>query len=92
MNHRLRSFYEQEYWGSQYAAAVEAEDHAFYDDLAAFIARFELQDSNCLEIGCGRGAFQDVVVDYTGVDIAHVAGQYLRKPFAQASATAALCG
>jgi SAM-dependent methyltransferase len=56
--------------------------------LRSFIERWQLQGSRCLEIGCGRGAFQDVVADYTGVDLAESVRPFLHKPLYQASATA----
>ena len=54
----------------------------------AFAGDFSLHDKRVLEIGAGRGSLQDVVQDYTGLDVAASAAQYYHKPFVAASATA----
>ena len=84
----LKDFYDREYRSDQYAATRNAEEHAFYPVLKSFIHEYHLEDKRCLEIGCGRGAFQDMVADYTGVDISDTVRPYFHKPFQQASATA----
>ena len=38
--------------------------------LEQFIEQFKLQDARTLEVGAGSGTLQDVVEDYTGLDIA----------------------
>ena len=40
-----------------------------------------MHGARCLEIGCGRGLLQDVVEDYTGIDLSATVRSYLRKPF-----------
>jgi ubiquinone/menaquinone biosynthesis C-methylase UbiE len=87
MDRRLKDFYEHQYQEDRYAAVTDPQAHSFYPPLESFIAEFSLQEKRCLEVGCGRGAFQDVVPDYTGVDISESAGRYLHKPFSQSSAT-----
>jgi SAM-dependent methyltransferase len=49
---------------------------------------YQLARRRCLEIGCGRGAFQDLVDDYTGLDISSKVSCFLHKPFVRADATA----
>ena len=38
--------------------------------LRAFVENFGLQDAKTLEVGAGSGSLQDVVADYTGLDLA----------------------
>jgi len=53
-----------------------------------FVQQYGLQDKHILEVGSGRGYLQEIVPDYTGLDLsASVAGKY-HKPFVAASATA----
>lgn len=84
---RIRAFYEQAYQGQAYAAASDAEEHGFYKALDAFIRRYDLSDKPCLEVGSGRGAFQDLATNYVGLDLAVSAGRFIHKPFLAASAT-----
>jgi len=85
------------------AAAAEpltAKDHSYveFDRLAAlahkipdavgkFVDGFELRDKKVLEVGAGSGLLQDVVEDYTALDIAPSARRFFHKPFVAASAT-----
>jgi SAM-dependent methyltransferase len=46
-----------------------------------------LQDKKVLEVGAGSGMLQDIVEDYTGLDISPTARQFFHKPFVEASAT-----
>lgn len=77
-------FYEEQYQDSTYASGTEAREES--EALRGFVAAFGLEDRAVLEVGCGRGAFQDVVRDWTGVDLALSARAHLRKPFVVASA------
>lgn len=79
-------FYNREYSQARYAMA-SAEDHIGCRELKEFIDTHQLHDKRCLEIGCGRGVFQDFVKDYTGIDLSDAAGSCLHKPFVQTSAT-----
>jgi len=81
-----KTFYDREYEGAEYAVASEAETHGCFKGLSDFINGFGLRDRKCLEVGCGRGIFQDMVRDYTGVDLADSVGAYLHKPFMQCDA------
>jgi len=83
-----RQFYDTHYTHDQYAAADAPEDHGKWHEVEDFVRRYELAGKRCLEVGCGRGYFQDLVEDYTGLDLSVKAGEQLHKPFAQASATA----
>lgn len=52
-----------------------------------FVSEYGLQNARVLEVGAGSGQLQDMVEDYTGLDIAAGAARYFHKPFVQGSAT-----
>lgn len=82
---QAKSFYDREYAQQVYAAA---ETHAEgLPELTRFVADYALADKKCVEFGCGRGMYQDLVTDYTGTDLSPVAGQNLRKTFVACSIT-----
>lgn len=82
----MKTFYDREFSQETYAAKIS--DHTHHPLLGAFIEQYHLENSPVLEVGCGRGAFQDLVARYVGVDLSARVGQYLRQPFCCASATA----
>ena len=53
-----------------------------------FVDRYDLQDAAVLEVGSGKGYLQDVVTDYTGLDIATSAAKHYHKRFVAGTATA----
>ncbi len=55
--------------------------------VAQFVEKYQLQDKKVLEVGAGAGSLQDIVGDYTGLDISASARRHFRKPFVHASAT-----
>ena len=56
--------------------------HPFYKFLKDFIDKYNLaRGKRCLEIGSGKGLFQDLVEDYTGVDIAENLARYYHKNY-----------
>jgi SAM-dependent methyltransferase len=55
--------------------------------LKSFLDQFQLQQAHTLEVGAGSGTLQDLVEDYTGLDIAASAARYFHKPFVHGSAT-----
>ena len=55
--------------------------------VAEFVTRFGLQDKKALEVGAGSGLLQDIVSDYTALDISASARRFFHKPFVEASAT-----
>ena len=87
MGDPARIFYDREYLDDEYASPMKEGKHAFRDVVKGFVESHGLQDKRCLEIGCGRGVFQDLVGDYTGIDISRSVGRFMHKPFLQASAT-----
>lgn len=54
--------------------------HSFNPILRNFIQKWQLFEKKCLEIGSSKGLFQDMVHDYTGVDVAgNLASHYHKK-------------
>lgn len=84
MSIKKKNFYDQMYIGSDYASGVCNRKES--NELMLFIEKYSLQNKKNLEIGSGRGAFQNLVNDYTGVDIAPSAQKYIQKKFVCASA------
>ena len=69
-------------------AAKEAADRSdVLGIIRAFVKGFALQDKKVLDIGAGRGYLQDVVNDYTGLDISPTAKRFFHKKFVHGSAT-----
>lgn len=62
-----QAFYDQLYSAETYASEEFARDAR--RDLADFVREYGLEQARTLDIGCGRGLYQDVVPDWTGVDI-----------------------
>ena len=81
-----KNFYDTEYCGNHYAIE-SADEHKVSKALKEFIDKYHLRDKRCLEIGCGRGIFQDLVNDYTGIDLSDSLKKYFHKPFYQSSAS-----
>jgi len=87
-----KNFYEdifdQPYVDTGFAHSELPEDHPYYHRLKRFIAQHDLTDRHCLEVGSGYGAMENLVSDYTGIDIAFSAANHLHSPFTVASGTA----
>jgi SAM-dependent methyltransferase len=66
------------------------ETNAFSEKLRvqSFVDQYGLKDKKALEIGAGSGYLQEVVADYTGLDISPTAQRFFKKPFVLGSATA----
>ena len=79
MAEEQRQFYEQQYQSNEYASGIEQRDET--EALLKFIETYDLQNKKVLEIGCGRGAFQHLVDDYVGIDLAASVASFLIKPF-----------
>ena len=54
---------------------------------ADFVERYRLKDKKVLEVGAGSGQLQDIVEDYTALEISRSARRFFHKPFVEASAT-----
>jgi SAM-dependent methyltransferase len=70
------------------AARTAAKNAAILDHVSAFVGRYGLGGAKILDVGAGSGLLQDVVADYTGLDISPSVRRFFRKPFVEASATA----
>ncbi len=68
-------------------AEAAAKEYKIEDHVKAFVAEYKLQDKRVLDIGSGRGYLQDVVADYTGLDLSSKVAPYYHKPFVVGSAT-----
>lgn len=53
-----------------------------------FVKEYNLHDKKVLEVGSGRGYLQDMVEDYTGLDLSESVRKLYHKPFVAGSATA----
>ncbi len=53
-----------------------------------FVEHYGLQEASVLDVGSGRGYLQDVVTNYTGLDIAASAAKHHHKRFVAGTATA----
>jgi SAM-dependent methyltransferase len=94
-----KAYYEQIYNASSGQQALDgdadyvainraAQQHSGVEPkLAEFIDEYDLQGAKALEVGAGSGVLQDMVEDYTGLDIAATAARYFHKTFVQGSAT-----
>jgi SAM-dependent methyltransferase len=93
----IREFYELSYSGSR----TVMKDNELTRQLATvrtrldieggvrrFVERYRLQDASVLDVGSGRGHLQDVVANYTGLDIAAAAAKHYHKRFVAGTATA----
>ena len=81
------TFYQRVFEKGGYADFKSPQEHFAYRELSHFVDVFELQHRKCLEVGCGRGLFQDLVVNYTGVDLSSAVAHLLHKPFVACDAT-----
>jgi SAM-dependent methyltransferase len=79
-----KDFYDRQY--AQVRSRAYGMECPAKDEVASFVADNSLSGAKCLEVGCGRGLLQDLVTDYTGVDLSDYVRVYLHKPFFQASA------
>ena len=78
---KYRRFYDRIDRDKEYAICKNAEEHSFYPTLKKTIERYGLNDKKILEIGSGNGRFQDIVADYSGVDISEDLQKFYHKPF-----------
>lgn len=87
-----QAFYGKNYYGFGPAAppvqekAPPADDYA--QGIAAFVKRYGLEKGRVLEVGAGRGSYQDIVENYVALEISEELRRHFRKPFVAASATA----
>jgi len=65
-----------------------AETMHIKERVQTFVAQYNLTAKKVLDVGSGRGYLQDVVDDYTGLDISSTAARFYQKKFVLGSATA----
>jgi SAM-dependent methyltransferase len=93
----------QKHWTEMYLTGVDSKEgrpapnlqDAFVElhaqvknQVSDFVARYGLEKGTILEIGSGSGYLQDVVANYTGIDIAQSVTSLYHKKFVLGSATA----
>ena len=76
-------FYEKIFWSPDRVPADPSAitDFSFECELKNFVNHFKLHNKRVLEIGSGYGQFQDIVSDYTGVDIVEHLRMFYHKRF-----------
>jgi len=79
------SEYETKYL--QVATSAAASEH-IEERVRSFADQYGLRQKPVLDVGSGRGYLQDIVEDYTGLDIAPSVRRFYHKKFVLASATA----
>jgi SAM-dependent methyltransferase len=88
-------FYESAYLqqtanrGVDYEATAKAAAESFgvADVVRKFVADHGLERKKVLDVGSGRGYLQDMVDDYTGLDLSPSVARHYHKPFVVGSAT-----
>jgi SAM-dependent methyltransferase len=68
-------------------AAAAAKTYRIEEQVKAFAATYNLANKRVLEVGSGRGYLQDVVNDYTGLDLSPSVAHHYHKRFIVGSAT-----
>ncbi len=75
---------------ARYEAMVRSEGERLHvrEKVAGFVEQYHMNGAHTLEVGSGAGSLQDVVEDYTGLDISATARASYHKRFVQADARA----
>jgi SAM-dependent methyltransferase len=73
-----KQFYDRQYALNKYGARTP-DAHPLRRWLGSRITCYNLENAHCLDVGCGRGDLQDIVDDYTGVDISTTVAKCHRK-------------
>ena len=79
-----QSAFENDYKESAERATLVSETPQLVTD---FVNHYGLKKKKALEVGAGSGLLQDIVEDYTALEIAGSARRFFHKPFVEASAT-----
>ena len=79
------SEYETKYLAVATRAAKAADIEG---QIKRFAEEYQLRDKGVLDVGSGRGYLQDIVDNYTGLDISSSVARFYHKKFVQGSATA----
>jgi SAM-dependent methyltransferase len=81
LDNQIKSFYEHIDRANIYTTESALDKHPFFPLLKDFIDKWLLANKKCLEIGSSKGLFQNLVADYTGVDVAEGLKSYYHKPY-----------
>ena len=76
-----KEFYDNIDRENRYAVGLNAHEHLLYSRLSTFINENNLNGKKALEVGSGNGRFQDIVMNYTGIDISERLRKFYHKPF-----------
>lgn len=68
----------------EFSAAAKGSEEA---PIHMFVKKYALQDKRVLDVGSGEGLYQDIVDDFTGLDISTTAARFYHKPYVVGSAT-----
>lgn len=91
-----RNFYETAYGsGSQSRRGLDYEETSarvasasnIEGQIKDLVTQYGLHDKRILDVGSGRGYLQDIVADYTGLDLSSNVAPLYHKPFVVGSAT-----
>ncbi len=80
-----RGFYEERRREEEYVPAHTDRRRA---ELTTWVREHGLRRARVLEVGCGRGPYQDIVRGWVGMDIAASCAAHITKPFVAGSGTA----
>ena len=75
------NFYENIDRKKIYSSNNDMESHPVAKLLRVMIKKYNLERCKFLEVGSGNGRFQDLVDDYTGLDISESAKEFYHKPY-----------
>ena len=64
-----------------YTVCNDPRKHSAYRHIKKFIRDYMLRNKKCLEIGSAKGIFQNMVENYTGLDVAESLAKYYQKPY-----------
>jgi SAM-dependent methyltransferase len=80
-NSSYKEFYKNIDRKQIYSSNNTPEQHKSYSDLKQFIDKYDLTNKYCLEIGASKGVFQNIITNYSGLDISESLSKYFKKPF-----------
>ena len=75
------NFYEEIDRENVYSTRKKAEDHGAFKPISKFVEQYELNGKKVLEVGSSKGLFQDLIVNYVGLDVAESLKAYYHKPY-----------
>lgn len=76
-----KNFYQNIFWKLPDIKSRDIREDPFGIELVNFLKRYDMSEEKFLEIGSGMGELQDVVADYTGIDVNSDLKRFYKKPF-----------